>query len=93
MVEKHPEKLDVRRFFGDIPMAKVRPEDRMLACWSHLVMRVQNAKETMKWILRKHRKDSLVLEKMWSLQAIIITLKLGHFQLLSGEQETREVNK
>ena len=85
--------LDVVKYFEAQPTVAVRPVDRMMALWSHLVTRKEGAQDTIDFIIGSHKQGARVLERMWTLQATFFTMKWGLFTLKSGSQVSREVDK
>ena len=76
--------LDVVKYFEAQPTVAVRPVDRMMALWSHLVTRKEGAQDTIDFIIGSHKQGVRVLERMWILQATFFTMKWGLFTLKTG---------
>ena len=72
------------RYFEEAPAVVVRPVDRMLALWSHLVTRKDGAQGTIDLILGGHKQGLRVLEKMWMIQATFFAMKWGPFTMSTG---------
>jgi hypothetical protein len=85
--------LAVVKFFEDQPKLAVRPVDRMLAFWSHLVTRKEGAQNTIDHIIGGHKQAIRVFEKMWMLQATFFTMKWGLFTMSTGRQEVNDLLK
>ena len=81
------------KYFEDLPKVAVRPVDRMLALWSHLVTLKDGVQDTIDLILGGHKQGFRVLEKMWILQATFFTMKWGLFTLSTGRQEGNSVRR
>ena len=56
--ERSPGELAVVKYFEVQPTVVVRPIDRMLALWSHLVTRIEGAQNTIDHILGGHTNGS-----------------------------------
>ena len=81
------------KYFEVQPTVAVRPVDRMLALWSHLVTRKEGAQDTIDFIIGSHKQGARVLEKMWMIQATFFTMKWGLFTMSTGSQEGNSVRR
>jgi hypothetical protein len=82
---KDQSKIHTTRFFKTTQNIEgVTPLDRMIALWSQLVPGILPSAGTINAMIKRHRKDEEVLERLQIIQAMFLTESLGYPIVTTG---------